>query len=117
MSTGAQQYNTNLAGRPTLNTCNHAEQELAHIRAMITQLECRVQGSSTQQETPLTSPDYWRIRVRAVMLAAGLPPTLEQQALALLAHLDALCASRSCAQRGPHEPAVGPGPAAAQKRR
>ena len=69
---------------------------------MITQLERGVQDSSTRQVTPLTSPDYWRIRVRAVMQAADLPPALEQQALALLARLDALRASHSCARHGPH---------------
>jgi hypothetical protein len=40
--------------------------------------------------TTVKTPNYWRARINAVQAAADLPPTLTEQALALLARLDAL---------------------------
>ncbi|OUL75672.1 hypothetical protein [Paraburkholderia hospita] len=71
-----------------MSYANHAAQELAHIRAMILQLEHLVHDNDTGQMTVVTSPDYWRARLNAV-LAAGLPPALEVQGRALLARLNA----------------------------
>jgi hypothetical protein len=67
-------------------------QELTHIRAMILQLEHLIRNNDSGLPMPVTSPDYWRARLSAV-LEAGLPPALKPQVQALLARLDALLAA------------------------
>ncbi len=67
-------------------------QELAHLRAMILQVERLIHDHDAGQGTPVTSSDYWRARVNALR-EADLPRPLELQARALLARLDALRAA------------------------
>lgn len=86
-----------------MSTYDQAAHEMEHIRAMIAQLEHLIPDSSARQVSPVTSPDYWRARIEA-LLAADLPPALGPQAHALLARLDAIRTSRSHALRGPHHP-------------
>jgi hypothetical protein len=66
--------------------------ELAHIRTMILQVERLIHDDDPGLATPVTSPDYWRARLHAVV-AAELPATFEPQVRALLARLDALRAA------------------------
>jgi hypothetical protein len=73
-----------------MNSYDHVAQELAHIRAMIQQLEHLLQEHDIGQTTLVASPDYWRARINAVRADSQLPATLEQQVRALLARIDAL---------------------------
>ncbi|MEM5425905.1 hypothetical protein [Paraburkholderia ferrariae] len=68
----------------------HVAQELAHIRAMILQLEHLLMENDGAKSTPVMSPDYWRARINGVRGTSGLPATLEDEAHALLDCLDAL---------------------------
>ncbi|RQS61594.1 hypothetical protein DID96_32845 [Burkholderia sp. Bp8963] len=71
---------------------NYAAQELAHIEAMILQLEQLVQsGNLDWRGTIVTLPDYWRARIKAV---ANVPRDLEPQVDMLLARVDAIDAVR-----------------------
>lgn len=85
--------NTNRPGKP-MRSYHHVANELAHISAMVAQLEHLIQDTGTGQENPVTSLDYWRARIQAV-LDAELPPPLEPQVRVLRARLDALGAARS----------------------
>ncbi|WP_168788080.1 hypothetical protein [Paraburkholderia aromaticivorans] len=76
-----------------MNVDHHLAQELAHIRVMITQLEHLVREDNTRWTNQVSSPDYCRARINAI-LATGLPPELEPQVRALLARLDTIRASR-----------------------
>jgi hypothetical protein len=70
---------------------DEAVHELAHIRAMVMQLEQLVQSKNIgRRVTVVTSPDYWRARVKAT---AELAPQLQPQAGTLLAQLDAIDAA------------------------
>ncbi|WP_051377230.1 hypothetical protein [Paraburkholderia dilworthii] len=73
-----------------MNSCDRAEHELAHIRAMILQLEHLVPRGDTCRATAVTSPDYWRKRIHTVLATANVPPALVQQGQALLGRLDAM---------------------------
>jgi hypothetical protein len=42
-------------------------QELTHIRAMILLLEHLIHNNDSGQPMPVTSPDYWRARLGAVL--------------------------------------------------
>ncbi|MPW22914.1 hypothetical protein GCT13_40550 [Paraburkholderia sp. CNPSo 3157] len=85
-----------------MNYADQAARDLVHIRTMILRLEHLVHDNDTGEASPVTSPDYWRARINA-LLAAKLPPVLEMQARALLVRLDALgAASRSRAHHQPH---------------
>lgn len=86
-STGTQRQTE--SGYGTMSTYDHAEQELEHIRAMIAFLDHVLQDNRNRQVMPVTSPDYWRARVEA-LLAERLSPTLERQAHALLERPGAL---------------------------
>lgn len=66
---------------------DEATRELAHIRAMVLRLEQLVHNGAPLWGTVVTSPDYWRARLRA---AASLAPQLGPQVGALLAQLDAI---------------------------
>ncbi|BFG80007.1 hypothetical protein PTKU46_80410 [Paraburkholderia terrae] len=77
-----------------MNVDHHLAQELAHIRVMIAQLEHLVREDDTRWTNLVTTPDYWRARINAI-LATGLPPALEPQVRALMARLDTIRASRS----------------------
>ena len=70
---------------------NEPAQEFAHIRAMVLLLEQLVQQeSSGLRATAVTSPEYWRARLKA---AANLPTELQPQVPILLARLDAMDAA------------------------
>ncbi|MEM5314245.1 hypothetical protein [Paraburkholderia sp. JHI869] len=76
-------------------------QELAHIRAMIFQLEHLLLEDDSANPVPVMSPDYWRARINGVRGAPGLPATLVDEAHALLVRLDALRRkSGKCCLRG-----------------
>jgi len=85
-----------------MDSYDHVAKELAHIRAMILQLERLLQGHVIGQATLVTSPDYWRARINAVRAESQLPATLEQQVRALLAQIDALTAETG--NRAPQDP-------------
>ncbi|CAE6825662.1 hypothetical protein [Paraburkholderia domus] len=82
-----------------MSTYDHAAQELQHIRAMIALLDHVLQDNRNRQMTRVTSPDYWRTRIEA-LLAERLSPALEQQVRALLERLDALGAQHGCDRHG-----------------
>ncbi|MEX3968745.1 hypothetical protein AB4Y42_42665 [Paraburkholderia sp. EG286B] len=69
---------------------DHLAQELAHIRAMILQLEHLLSEDGSANSVPVMSPDYWRARINGVRGASGLPATLLDEAHVLLDRLDAL---------------------------
>ncbi|EIM93849.1 hypothetical protein WQE_47469 [Paraburkholderia hospita] len=77
-----------------MNVDHHLAQELAHIRVMIAQLELLVREDDIRWTNQVSSPDYWRARINAI-LATDLPPALEPQVRTLLARLDTIRASRS----------------------
>jgi hypothetical protein len=79
-----------------MHSCDHAAQELAHIRDMILQLERLLHGPDTGPATPVMLPDYWRARIAAIQ-ESQLPAALEQEVRTLLARLDALCAESGAA--------------------
>ena len=67
------------------------EDELVHIQAMISLLEQhrnedRVGGSNTR----VLQPEYWRMRVDAVLAASEIPKWLTERALLLVVRLDNL---------------------------
>jgi hypothetical protein len=63
------------------------EQELAHIRAMILELE-RMADEYHAQRNAVLRPDYWRERIAAILVDPDLPFPLEKHATELLSRLD-----------------------------
>ncbi|QBR04017.1 hypothetical protein [Paraburkholderia pallida] len=70
-----------------MHSHDEAVRELAHICTMVLRLEQLVHSEHIGRGTVVTSPDYWRARVKAT---AKLAPQLQQQAGTLLARLDAI---------------------------
>lgn len=80
---------------------DHVAQELAHIRAMILQLEHLLSADDSANSLPVLSPDYWRARINGVRGTPGLPASLVDETRALLSRLDALRGeSGKCCLRG-----------------
>lgn len=79
------------------------EQELAHIRAMILELE-RMNDEYHAQRNAVLKPDYWRERIAAILVDPDLPFPLEKHATELLSRLDRITSaarrSHSNASRG-----------------
>ena len=72
---------------------DEALRELAHIRTMVLRLEHLIEHENIgRHATVVTSPEYWRVRVKA---AACGSPQLQPQAGTLLARLDAIDAALS----------------------
>ncbi|WP_155836968.1 hypothetical protein [Paraburkholderia mimosarum] len=69
---------------------DHAAQEIAHIRAMLQQLEQLYREHVPGHATLVTSPDYWRTRINSIRGISGLPAPLEKEVSALLNRVDAL---------------------------
>lgn len=73
--------------KPT-HSHNYAALELAHIAAMVSQLEEIVQSrTACRTATAETLPNYWRARIKAIDVT---PLELQSQIRTLLARLDAL---------------------------
>ena len=78
--------------------------ELVHIRAMVLRLEHLVEHENIgHHTTAVTSPDYWRGRVKAIACGA---PQLQPQAGTLLARLDAIDAALSTRCAGEDRPGL-----------
>lgn len=67
---------------------DHMRKELEHIAAMIAQLELLGATRSKEATTAVMSPVYWRNRINAILGAANLPPSITEQAAALLRRLE-----------------------------
>lgn len=78
-----------------MHPCDTAAQELAHIRAMILQLERLLEGHDMGQATLVMAPDYWRARINALRKESQLPTGLEKDARAMLLRLHSLTMPRS----------------------
>lgn len=63
------------------------EQELAHIRAMILELE-RMADEYHAQRNVVLKPGYWRERIATILVDPDLPYPLEKHATELLSRLD-----------------------------
>ena len=66
------------------------EQEWSHIASMICALERLIQNNQLTPTSAVTTPDYWRNRIKAALAAPDLPRSMAQQATALLTRLDSL---------------------------
>ncbi|WP_233859960.1 hypothetical protein [Paraburkholderia sp. HD33-4] len=71
-------------------------QELAHIHAMILQLEHLVHEGDISQASAVTSPVYWRARITTVLAAADLPPAIKPQIGDLFARLARCGVAQPC---------------------
>ena len=69
---------------------DHAQQELDHIKAAISQLERRGVNDGSAQTSAVTQADYWRTRIRKVLALPDLPHHVVEQGSALVARLDRL---------------------------
>jgi hypothetical protein len=69
---------------------NHAERELDHIKAAVTQLEHLSYSDGALQNRVVMQPDYWRKRIREVLAHPHVSHELKKQGLALLERLDHL---------------------------
>ncbi|BBU30742.1 hypothetical protein BTHE68_44760 [Burkholderia sp. THE68] len=68
------------------------EQELAHIRAMILELE-RMADEFHAQRNAVLKPDYWRERIATILVDPDLPYPLEKHATELLSRLDRIASA------------------------
>jgi len=68
------------------------EQELAHIRAMILELE-RMADEYRTQHNAVLQPDYWRERIATILIDPDLPYPLEKHATELLNRLDRIASA------------------------
>ncbi len=72
----------------SMNSRDFVVQELAHIDAMVLQLErLNEAGPSTRKATVVLLPDYWRTRIDAI---ADIPPSLQPLVCGLRARLNAI---------------------------
>jgi len=67
---------------------DHVQQELDHIKAMISQLERLGVNDGSAQTSAVTQADYWRTRIRKVLALPDLPHDVVEQGSALVARLD-----------------------------
>ena len=67
-----------------------AEQDLVHIRNVLGYLECSADYVRQTEADAVVSPDYWRARVRAIVVMPSLPMHIETQAKELLVRIDRL---------------------------
>lgn len=71
-----------------------AERDLVHIRNVLGYLECTTRYMRETEAGAVVSLNYWRTRVRMIMVTPLLPMHIEKQAQALLGRLDNLEAMR-----------------------
>ena len=68
------------------------ELEWSHIASMICALERLIQNNELTPTSAVTTPDYWRARIKTALAAPDLPRSMAQQAAALLTRLESLSA-------------------------
>ncbi|RKE24354.1 hypothetical protein B0G76_1125 [Paraburkholderia sp. BL23I1N1] len=69
---------------------DHAQQELDHIEAVISQLEHLGVSHRTEHSSAVMHVEYWRTRIRTVLALPDVPRRVVEQGSALLARLDRL---------------------------
>lgn len=81
----------------SMNSRDFVVQELAHIDAMLVQLE-RLNDTepSTRKAATVLLPDYWRTRIDAI---ADIPPSLQPMVCGLRARLNAIDAATASRNR------------------
>ena len=67
-----------------------AEQDLAHIRSVISHFEHAADGVRVIETGSVTSLNYWRDRVTTILTMPSLPMHIERQARDVLGRLDRL---------------------------
>ena len=81
-----------------------AEQDLAHIRNVVSHLEHAVEGADVMQAGSVASLNYWRARVTTILAAPLLPMHIEKQAKDVLRRLDRLDDASRCERTGGDTP-------------
>lgn len=70
---------------------NHEQQEFFHIRRMVLELERLVQNlDDVDREVPVMQPEYWRIRINALLARPAISGSTVAQASVLLTKLDGI---------------------------
>ena len=69
---------------------DHAQRELDHIKAAISQLERLGVNDRSAQTSAVTQADYWRKRIRKVLALPDLSHHVVEQGSALAERLDRL---------------------------
>jgi hypothetical protein len=103
-----QQYES-LVEEVHMSSHDREEQEWSHIASMICALERLIQNNPLTPTNAVTTPDYWRTRIKAALAAPDLPRSMAQQAAALLTRLDSLSIAFDNRQPSdqPHAPVDG----------
>ncbi|WP_321930759.1 hypothetical protein [Paraburkholderia guartelaensis] len=71
-------------------SCDFAEQDLAHIRSVVSHFEHAADGARVIETGSVTSLNYWRDRVTTILAMRSLPMHIERQARDVLGRLDRL---------------------------